>query len=540
MSKKDRVNILMVDDQPAKLLSYEAILSSLDENLIRANSGSEALDHLLKTDFAVILMDVSMPDIDGFKLATMIRQHPRFEKTAIILISAIHLTDLDRLKGYEAGAVDYLPVPVIAEIMRAKVSVFADLYRKTQQLERLNLELEARVSERTANLENTTARLQEADRRKDQFLATLAHELRNPLSPIASAARVLRLKGTDDPDLLEAQQVIDRQVTHLARLVDDLLDVNRISRNKLELRKQRAELAAILNAAVESNRSLIQKRGHGFTMTIPDVPIYLNADIVRLSQVFSNLLNNSAKFTGREGHISLVAGVDRDSIIVSVIDTGIGISPEQMPHIWELFYQLDSALDQSYGGLGVGLSLVRQLVEMHEGSVEAHSEGLGKGSEFTVRLPILQERSEDAEPTTSAAPTGPEAASHGLRILIADDNEDSADVFALLLRLEGYVIAVTYNGVEALEVADRFQPDVAVLDIGMPKLNGYEVAQKIRERSWGTSILLIAQSGWGQEKDVRRSMEAGFNVHLTKPPDFDAVKKLLADFEAARPGGTNP
>jgi signal transduction histidine kinase len=532
MSKRDKVNILMVDDQPAKLLSYEVILSSLDENLVRANSGKEALDHLLKTDFAVVLMDVSMPDIDGFKLAEMIRQHPRFEKTAIILISAIHLTDLDRLKGYEVGAVDYIPVPVVPEIMRAKVGVFADLYRKTRQLERLNLELETRVAERTADLEASAARLQEADRRKDQFLATLAHELRNPLAPIASAAKVLRLKATNDPDLQWSQQVIDRQVAHLARLVDDLLDVSRISRNKLELRKQRVELAVILNAAVESSRSLMQKRGHEFNMTLPDVPVYLNADTVRLSQVFTNLLNNSAKFTGPDGRISLAARADGNSVFVSVSDTGIGISPEELPQIWELFYQLDTALEGSYGGLGVGLSLVRQLVDMHGGSVEAYSEGLGKGSEFVVCLPVLQEASEHAQLTKSAAHA--EAAAHpGVRILIADDNEDSANTLALLLRLEGYVIALAYNGIEALEVGDRFQPEVAVLDIGMPKLNGYEVAQRIRERPWGTNVLLIAQSGWGREEDVRRSKEAGFNVHLTKPPDFDALNKLLADFEPA-------
>lgn len=522
----------MVDDQPAKLLSYEAILSSLDENLIRANSGKEALDHLLKTEFAVVLMDVSMPDIDGFKLAAMIRQHPRFEKTAIILISAIHLTDLDQLKGYEVGAVDYIPVPVIAEIMRAKVSVFADLYRKTRLLERLNLELETRVTERTADLEASTARLQEADRRKDQFLATLAHELRNPLAPIASAARVLRLMATEDGDFQGALQVIDRQVAHLAHLVDDLMDVSRISRNKLELRKERVELRAILNAAVESSCSLIKKHGHEFTITMPDDPVYLDADLIRLSQVFTNLLNNSAKFTGRNGHISLVAHVDRDHVVVSVQDTGIGLSPEQMPLIFDLFYQLDTALEESYGGLGVGLSLVRQLVDMHEGRVEAYSQGLGKGSEFVVRLPILAESSGQVQPATPAADTKA-AEPSGLRILIADDNEDSANVLALLLQLEGYVLAVAYNGVEALEVAERFQPDVVILDIGMPKLNGYEVARKIRERLWGRSILLIAQSGWGKEEDVRRSMESGFNVHLTKPPDFDALRKLLADFEPA-------
>ena len=263
-----KTNILMVDDQPAKLLSYETILSSLGENLIRATSGQEALSLLLKHDVAVVLMDVCMPDVDGFELASMIRQHPRYQKTAIILISAIHLADVDRIKGYEVGAVDYVPVPVIPEILRAKVGVFVDLYRKTRELEMLNLVLEERVTERTADLAALAARLQEADRRKDQFIATLAHELRNPLAPIATAAKILQRKASDDPDIRMAQKIIDRQSAHLTRLVEDLLDLSRISRNKVELRPERTDVATVIHAALETSRPVMEQFGHELVVSM--------------------------------------------------------------------------------------------------------------------------------------------------------------------------------------------------------------------------------------------------------------------------------
>jgi signal transduction histidine kinase len=530
MSTRDPVNILMVDDQPAKLLTYELILSELKENLIRAGSAKEALEHLLRTDIAVVLMDVSMPDIDGFELAAMIRQHPRYQKTAIILVSAIHLTDLDRLKGYEVGAVDYVPVPVVPEILRAKVSVFADLYRKTQQLTRLNAELERRVSERTADLQASTERLEEADRRKDRFLATLAHELRNPLAPIASATKIIGMKATADPNVQWARQAIERQLAHLTRLVDDLLDVNRISQNKLELRKEKTDLNAIVNAASESSRPLIEQFGHKLTVNLPENPVYLQADVVRLSQVFTNLLNNSAKFTNRGGRIELTAEVVANDVVLRVKDNGIGIAPEHIPHISELFYQNDSSLEKAQGGLGVGLTLVWQLVEMHGGSVEARSDGIGRGSEFIVRLP----RWMDAPAGEREIPIHDNASPSGMRVLIADDNQDSADGLVLMLQLEGFIAEGAYDGEEALKKAEEFRPDAVLLDIGMPKLNGYEVAAQIRQQPWGKNLLLVAQTGWGQEEDMRRSQEAGFNFHLTKPLDFDKLKSVLATSKAAR------
>ncbi len=318
--------------------------------------------------------------------------------------------------------------------------------------------------------------------------------------------------------------MIDRQVQHLTRLVDDLLDVSRISRNKLELRKDRVDLAGILTAAVEASLPLIEKNDQRLTVKVPPQPIYLAADRIRLAQVFTNLLNNSAKFTPRGGEITLSAFIEDKHVSIRVVDNGIGIAPEQLPHISELFYQLDTSLEKSQGGLGVGLTLVWQLVAMHGGRVDARSEGLGKGSEFEVHLPTLVEGS----PKPSIESPSEAATGSGLRVLVADDNVDSADGLALFLTLDGHSVQTAYDGVEALQAAEKFRPDVILLDIGMPQMNGYAVAERIRERPWGKNVMLIAQTGWGQQEDVDRSRQAGFDFHLTKPTNFDALRKLLS------------
>jgi signal transduction histidine kinase/ActR/RegA family two-component response regulator len=456
----------------------------------------------------------------------MIRQHPRYQKTAIILISAIHLADMDRVKGYEVGAVDYVPVPVIPEILRAKVSVFVDLFRKTRELEMLNLVLEERVTERTADLAALAARLQETDRRKDQFLATLAHELRNPLAPIATAAKILQRKASADPDIQLAQRVIDRQSAHLTRLVGDLLDLSRISRNKLELRPERTDLGTVIQAALETSRPVIEQLQHTLNVSLPDTPIYIDADVVRLSQVFTNLLNNGAKFTPPGGDIRLEVEADEDTVAVRIRDTGIGILPEHLPRIHEPFYQLDAPIEKSQGGLGIGLTLVWQLVEMHHGTVTVHSDGLDRGSEFVVRLPrakpIVVEQ-------PSATDTKARHSESARRILIVDDNHDSADAAALILQLDGHNVKTVYNGIDALMVAEQFRPHAVLLDIGMPQLNGYEVAQRMRKEPWGSHLMLIAQTGWGQEEDIRQCREAGFDHHFTKPIDFQKLKELFVE-----------
>jgi PAS domain S-box-containing protein len=369
--------------------------------------------------------------------------------------------------------------------------------------------------------------LKEADRRKDEFLATLAHELRNPLAPMRNAVQVLRLKGPDKPELRWGRDVIDRQIEHLSRLLDDLLDISRITRNKLELRKQRIELAEVVNGAVETSRPLIEQCGHELTVTLPPQPIYLSGDLVRLSQVFLNLLNNAAKYTERGGRIWLSAEQQGSEVVVRVEDTGVGIPPEKLPRLFDIFFQVDRTLERAQGGLGIGLSLVRRLVELHGGAVEARSEGVGKGSEFSVRLPVLVERPKPSPAQESIG--GVTKATTARRILLVDDNRDSADSLAMLLRLSGNEVHTAYDGLEGVEAAEQFRPEVVLLDIGMPKLSGEDACRRIRSEPWGTDMLLIALTGWGQEEDRRRCMQAGFDYHIMKPVDPDALIKLLAE-----------
>jgi signal transduction histidine kinase len=383
------VNILLVDDQPAKLVTYESILGDLGETLLKASSGREALDLLLRQDIAVILIDVCMPELDGYELASMIRQHPRYQKIAIIFVSATLMTDLDRLRGYEAGGVDYVPVPVVPEILRAKVSIFCELYRKTRQLEDLNRDLERRVADRTAALEATAAALQASDQRKDEFLATLAHELRGPLAPLSNMLEVLK-RADGDPAVRErARGTMDRQLRHLVRLVDDLLDVGRIAGNKMALRTEQVELAGIVGQAVETCRPFFEGAGHLLSVSVPTEPIDLIGDPVRLTQVLNNLLNNACKYTPAGGRVGLTVWREGTDALVAVRDTGRGIPAEMLPKVFEMFTQVDCSLERSQGGLGVGLSLVKHLVELHGGAVSARSEGEGRGSEFVVRLPAL-------------------------------------------------------------------------------------------------------------------------------------------------------
>jgi CheY-like chemotaxis protein/two-component sensor histidine kinase len=336
--------------------------------------------------------------------------------------------------------------------------------------------------------------------------------------------QVLRVKGPDEPDLRWARDVIQRQVEHLTRLIDDLMDVSRITRDKLDLRKQRVELTDVIRGAVESSRPAIEQGGHELTVTLPSRPVHLDGDLVRLAQVFLNLLNNAAKYTERGGRIWLDAEASDGEVVVRVKDTGVGIPPDKLPRLFQMFFQVDRSLDRAQGGLGIGLALVRRLVELHGGRVEARSEGAGKGSEFVVHLPILAETAADpaAEPDGATA-----AADVAWRILVVDDNRDSADSLAMLLRLRGNEVETAYDGAEGVQAAQRFRPHVALLDIGMPRLNGEEACRRIRAEAWGQGMFIVALTGWGQDEDRRRSAEAGFDEHLVKPLDFSALVSIL-------------
>jgi signal transduction histidine kinase/ActR/RegA family two-component response regulator len=440
------------------------------------------------------------------------------------------LTDLDRLRGYECGAVDYVPVPVVPEILRAKVSVFADLYRKTRALERLNEELEERVAERTAALEASTDALKEADRRKDEFLAMLAHELRNPLAPIRTAVQLLRLRELAEPQRARARDVIERQVEHLVDLINDLLDVSRITRGVIALQKEPLLVSAIVARAVEIARPAIDGRQHELFIELPDESLAVDGDRTRLVQVVSNILHNAAKFMEPRGKIRVRVARDGGYVVIKVADTGIGIAPDLLPTIFELFTQAHARSERAEAGLGIGLALIRRLTEMHGGTVTAHSDGTGRGTELTVRLPVL---AADLVPdlrdpvTMPALPDMPSR-----RILVADDNDDAAESLTLRLQLAGHDVRTARNGAEALAIAGEFKPQIVLLDLGMPKMDGYETAREIRKRPWGRQATLIALTGWGQQKDRQRTTEAGFDRHLVKPVAEVELFEALA-FERA-------
>ena len=402
--------------------------------------------------------------------------------------------------------------------------------RAEEELRTAHQELEKRVEQRTVELGRANAALREADRRKDEFLATLAHELRNPLAPIRNSLQILKMPRVDAATVQQTRDMMERQVHHLVRLVDDLLDVSRVMRGKIDLRRERVELATVVARAVETVQPLIEVQGHRLDLSLPHESLLLDADPVRLTQVVGNLLTNAAKYTEANGRIWLTAARENGQAVLTVRDSGIGIGPDMLPHIFELFVQVDHAATRSQGGLGIGLTLVKSLVEMHGGSVEAHSDGLGTGCAFTVRLPLTHERQEQLVLQNENDEQMPVRAS-GLRLLVVDDNKDAAISLAMLLRLQGHEVQLAHSGVSALELAPSFSPDVVFLDIGMPGMDGYEVARRLRTQPGLENVVLAALTGWGQQEDRRRTAEAGFNHHLVKPPEPKAIENVLAQLK---------
>ncbi|MFO1502796.1 MAG: response regulator [Steroidobacteraceae bacterium] len=535
------VRILLVDDQPARLLSYQYILQPLQQELVCARSGAEALEQLMGGEFALILLDVSMPGMDGFETAAMIHDHPRFERTPIIFVTGVHDTEFDRLKGYKLGAVDYVSVPVVPEILRSKVAVLIELHCKRRDLQRLNQNLteanralaEANTNlqlEKTRELEAlnqslqaTNHALKEADRRKDEFLAILAHELRNPLAALAAATRLMQRQPQKAEVSAMACNAVQRQVAHMARLLDDLLDVSRISHGRMQLQLQQVEVGEVLRSAVDMVRPQLDAKHQSLDVTNPAAPVHVMGDALRLVQIVANLLNNSVKYTPVGGRIELAMQADDDEVHIAVRDDGIGIAPAMLEQVFDMFSQAGRSSSEAQGGLGIGLALVKGLVRLHRGHVSAHSDGEGRGSEFRITLPRV---AAGALPVADAQESG-SAQFKPLRILIADDNVDSAMSWSLLIEDGGHRVVTAYDGMEALRMAEEFRPQVVLLDIGMPRLDGYEVARRMRTTDWGRQALLVAITGWGQARDRALAQEAGFDEHFTKPLDPAQLERTL-------------
>jgi signal transduction histidine kinase len=514
----DKASILIVDDLPEKLLAFRTMLEELGENLVMARSGSEALAEVLKREFAVILLDLNMPDIDGLETAALIRDYKRSAHTPIIFITA-YADEMQAHKAYQLGAVDYILSPIQPDVLRSKVKVFVELF----QLQR---RARAMAEERVALAQAEAARraAEESNQRKDEFIAMLSHELRNPLAPIRSGIEVIRRMKPTEPTVAQAIEVMDRQVAHLVRLVEELLEVSRISQGRITLKKEPVELARVIAMGVETARPLITARRQTLEVVVPPAPVWISGDGMRLSQAVANLLNNAAKYTQERGRIEIVATAGAGEAVILVRDNGTGIDPQLLPRLFELFVQGERSLDRSQGGLGIGLSLVRHLVELHQGRVEAHSAGAGKGATFKVVLPCIS-----AVPAALPVPAVVDAelkGSRACRVMVVDDNIDAAECVAMYLRLEGHEVKVVTDAHHAISSASVFAPQVAVLDIGLPELDGYYLARRLRQQASG-GLTLIALTGYGQKEDRERALEAGFDHFFVKPTDPREIHSVI-------------
>jgi signal transduction histidine kinase len=509
------VYFLLVDDLEENLLSLEALLRRDGLVLLKARSGDEALEFLLKNDVALALVDVQMPGLDGFELAELMRGNERTRRVPIIFVTAGNADSQRRFRGYEAGAVDFIHKPIESDILRSKADVFFELYRQRQQIAIQRDELKAHSDA-----------LEDADRRKDEFLATLAHELRNPLAPIRHGLDILR-KNPNSAVAVEIREMMDRQLVHLVHLIDDLLDVSRVSQGKIELRRARIQAADVVRSALESNRPLIDSARHSLTVDVPLEPIWLDADLTRLAQVVGNLLNNAAKYTPEGGSIGLSLRTDGSDAVFAVSDNGLGIPADMQSKVFQLFAQVENHAGRARGGLGIGLALVKQLVGMHDGSVSADSAGTGRGSIFTVRIPLAAHIGE-AQPETAQLAVHPTPA-RPLKVLVIDDNVEVAQTVGWMLEEIGHQYHLVYDGRQALQAAREFRPDAILLDIGLPVMDGYEVCRAFRQDDLFKGALIIAQSGWGQQRDKTLASEAGFDHHLVKPVAYDELERILAE-----------
>jgi signal transduction histidine kinase len=539
MNRIPRATLLIVEDDLGLARLQQRRLERAGYTVLVSANAEEAAKRVEQGDIDLLILDQCLPGgVSGLEFYQRIR-------AANLDVPAILVTGLREdvllLQALRAGVRDFvLKTPEYLDYLLPAVERVLKQVRTERQLVesralarealRRQQELEAEIAQR----KRAEEMLRETDRRKDEFLAMLAHELRNPLAPIRNSIHIIQQQISDEEWLRHPLEMMERQVRQLAGLVDDLLDVSRITRGQINLRKQTLELSEVVAQAVEASRPFLEARQHHFDVQLPDEPIFVEADPTRLSQVILNLLNNAAKYTEDGGYISLSVERSGAEVILRIRDSGMGISPETLPKIFELFVQGERTLDRAQGGLGIGLTVVRRLVELHGGSVQAFSEGLGRGSEFVVHLPTAIHLPSPAvcpQPQRTDG-NGQRAADRGQRrrILIVDDNRDSAESLAILLQMLGHEVKLAYDGEAALRVARQFCPDIVLLDIGLPRLSGLEAARRIRHDLGLRDALLIAMTGYGQEEDKRRSREAGFNAHLVKPLDFGEVKALLERF----------
>lgn len=529
MSTLDQPKILVVNDDSNSLFALTSLLAqwAVQESytVLAARSGEEALRQVLLHDFAVILLDVNMPGMDGFETASAIHQRARSAKIPIIFITAFLADELDRLKAYQSGAVDFLFTPVIPQILRAKVGVFVALAGKTAELERQASQLGLRTTELLATNEKLTreiAERQTAERQnhaKDEFLAMLGHELRNPLSAISSAASLIGLPGVAADSVARARKIIQRQSQHLGRIVDDLLDLSRALSGKIRLNRAPLDLAALVGAALETYHATGRCADHALVQRLDSG--WVAGDATRLEQIVSNLIDNALKYTPPGGRIEVRCRADGDEVALSVGDSGVGITAELLPHVFDVFVQGNRTLDRSGGGLGIGLSLVRRLAELHGGRVEAASRGQGGGSVFTLHLPRIALQA--PEPAPPAAVAGPDKPS----ILLIEDNDDGREMMAMMLGSHGYAVRDAPDGPRGLALAADFRSDLALVDIGLPGIDGYEVARRLRADPATQAMKLIALTGYGQAEDAQRVLAAGFDRHLVKPVDLDRLIEAI-------------
>jgi signal transduction histidine kinase len=531
--ENDSPKILVVNDDPASLMALVSLLSQWqDENayqIVTARSGEEALRQVLHSDFAVILLDVNMPGMDGFETAEAIHQRPRSALIPIIFVTAYLADEMNRLKGYQKGAVDYLFTPIISQILHAKVSVFVRLAQKNLELKKQADELNRQTLELTAANERLETEMHERqlavqqNRAKDEFLAMLGHELRNPLSAITSATSLIGLQGVGQDSQVRAKNIIARQSRHLGRIVDDLLDLSRAMSGKILLSRQPFEFSRLVQTCIDTFKTT--GRTDDYTLDVRLQPAWIDADATRIEQVVTNLFDNALKYTPPGGHITVSIEFDSedDQVALLVRDSGLGIGPELLPHVFDVFVQGERSLDRSKGGLGIGLALVRQLVELHGGSVGAESDGNGSGSVFIVKLP-------QSQPVELGDTQAPPAAPSSCRVLLVEDNEDGREMMSMMLAAQGLSVLTAGDGHDGVIAAKEHRPDIALVDIGLPGIDGYEVARRLRADPATAGMKLVALTGYGLAEDQRMALEAGFDMHLVKPVDMGQLMKAIAAF----------